>query len=405
MTHPVRPTRRQFGALLFALLSTASRRAFAAGGNPKDNGLGGTGYISPMPDPDNGLGGTGVVGVIRGFGSVIVNGLRISYPSNAEVTIDGEPANPAAMRIGHVVSLVARRENGAYSTKKLDILREAVGAIEFVSDRKMRVLGQKIELGRNVKSDGLAVGRLVAVSGLRLPDQTIVASLVEPVAPGAAQLLGTVTRAKDGGLEIGGQRLEGVAESMLGRRVLLRGAQRGATLDASHVADAPWLPRGAERFVAETYLERYGSTVTTASGLDLGDANGMSFRGVVRAVVSFELDPAGGWSVQSFEPTESLGAHGAAGPRRMEQEAPKAAPDQTPPPSPGGGGTGFSLPGAPAEPGGFGPGGGFGLPDPGGPGGFGGPGDMGPGGPGPGGPGPGGMGPGGMFHPPGMRRR
>lgn len=381
-----RPSRRQFGALLLALLSFASRRAYGSGRSPKDNGLGGTGYVSPLPDPDNGIGGTGVVGTIRGFGSVIVNGLHVSYPSEVEITVDGMAADAASMRIGHVASFVATREGGRFTTKKIQILREAVGAIEAISGRKMQVLGQKIELGGNVKSDGLVVGRHVAVSGLRMPDQTIVASLVEPVEPGVLQVVGTVTRAKDGRLQIGGQPLSGVAESMVGRRMVARGALSGAALDVSHIAGDAWLPRGPTRFLAETYLESHGSTATTASGLDLPQTGDMRFQGVVRAVIGFELSPAGGWAIQSFRTTETLGAHGSAGERRGEIETPGARNGGGAPASEGSGaGPGFGVPGnldgAP-QPGDFGPGGGFGppgLPGPhgfGGRGGFGGPGGL-----------------------------
>lgn len=376
MSRDLRPTRRQFGALLFALLSSASRRAFGSQRNPKDNGLGGTGYVSPLPDPDNGIGGTGVVGTIRGFGSVIVNGLRVSYPPDVAVTIDGVAADASSMRIGHVVSLVAAREKDRFTTGNIQILHEAIGAIEAISGRKMQVLGQKIELAGNVKSDGLAVGRHVAVSGLRMPDQTIVASLVEPVEHGVSQLVGTVTKATDGRLMIGGQPLSGVAESMRGRRMVARGALSGATLDVSHIAGDAWLPRGPTRFLAETYLESHGSTATTASGLDLPQTGDMRFQGVVRAVVGFEVSPAGGWAIQSFRATETLGARGSAGERRGEIEKPSETTGGDAPASEGsGGGPGFGVPGngggAP-EPGGFGPGG-FGAPGfPGGPPGLGG---------------------------------
>ena len=42
-----------------------------APGQPSDRGIGGTGFA---PGDDRGIGGTGVIGTIRKFGSIVVNG-------------------------------------------------------------------------------------------------------------------------------------------------------------------------------------------------------------------------------------------------------------------------------------------------------------------------------------------
>ena len=57
---------------------------------------------------DNGIGGTGVVGTIRGFGSIIVNGLRIAYPERVRVKIDGAAARVSDLRVGHVARVIAQ---------------------------------------------------------------------------------------------------------------------------------------------------------------------------------------------------------------------------------------------------------------------------------------------------------
>lgn len=391
MSNLRRPSRRQFGQAIAALLSSLATRA-PAGDKPKDNGIGGTGSISVLPDPDNGIGGTGVVGTIRGFGSILVNGLRIAYPADAELTIDGAPASLSRMRVGHVVSLVAHREGARLTTNKIEIFREVVGAIEVVSDRHLHVLGQKVELGSNVSAGRLTVGEHVAISGLRLPDQTIVASLVEVVAPGPVQLVGTVTRGPEGRLMIGSQQLFGVATAMLGQRVVVRGVLGAGALDVSSIAAAPLFTPGPQRFLVEAYVQREGSTVRTAGGLKLGGAPDMTFQGVARAVLGVRADAEGAWTIQSFRPTETLQKRGMFKEDRGEAQTPnwlnKPARSDSggaseipaePPLRHQGGFPSYGLPdafdgpfrpGGPAGPGPFGPP--VGPPGPGGPHGFGG---------------------------------
>jgi len=373
------PTRRQFATLLVSLLSSVSTRVRAAGDKPRDNGIGGTGYLSVIPDRDNGIGGTGVVGTIRAFGSIIVNGLRVSYPADAEVRIDGREARVGDLRIGHVVSLIAERDGTNITTKKIHVLREVVGPIEKISDHGLRVLGQTVEFGRGAKTEktgALSIGQNVAVSGLRLPNQTVVASLVEIVEPGAAQLVGVVSRSSDRRLAIGAQPLSGVAEAMLGQRIMVRGAATSGALDVTSTSTDAWLPRGTSNFLVETYLERRGATVKTASGLELGSGD-LGFQGVVRAVVGIDATSAGAWSIRSFHASETLGNRGAAKERREGSELPSApsrpaGPETSPP------GVGVDFPsgfGAPEGPRGYGtpavPGGPIGPGAPGGSGGFG----------------------------------
>ena len=59
--------------------------------DPRDRGIGGTGVIPTDRESDRGIGGTGVMGTIRGFGSIIVNGLRVTYAPDVPIRIDGQP--------------------------------------------------------------------------------------------------------------------------------------------------------------------------------------------------------------------------------------------------------------------------------------------------------------------------
>ena len=86
---------------------------------PRDHGIGGTGMMrtdeprdGSLGEGDRGIGGTGVIGTIRRFGSIIVNDLRITYPQDVPVRIDGRPAALSDLRIGHVVRVVALETGG-----------------------------------------------------------------------------------------------------------------------------------------------------------------------------------------------------------------------------------------------------------------------------------------------------
>ena len=190
---------------LFALL--AGGKAFAAE-KPKagDNGIGGTG----LKPADNGIGGTGFVGTIRKFGSVWVNGERIAYPPDVLIRIDGEPAAQSALRIGQVARLVAERRDGAWTTGGIVIVSDVVGPITRLEGARFEALGQTVELAAPKLARGLKVGDRVAVSGLRRPDQTIVASLVQRRETGPDQIAGVLVEDGQNAFRIGGQRVTGV---------------------------------------------------------------------------------------------------------------------------------------------------------------------------------------------------
>lgn len=407
---------------------------------PRDQGIGGTGMMrtdgprdgssnGSLGEGDRGIGGTGVIGTIRRFGSIIVNDLRIAYPPEVEVRIDGAPAKAADLRIGHVVHVVARPESGSLATRRIDVASEVVGPVEAAAPGRLIVLGQRVSTAG--LSGDWKPGARVAVSGLRRPDGVIVASLVEPREAGPDRVAGPVRRGADGALRIGSLRLTGAATLPPGRRALVTGT---ATHGAISVTNAAQLglpfPPGLKQLSIEAYIGRAGN------GLDLGSGYRVSGRpgakvprqGSVRAVVTADIARDGNLTVDRLRIEDRIA------PEPRQPEAPRFErdrdrldlrnlPDELPGrfgAEPGGRASSLGeqrgsvidtrpgagpIPGA-EGPGGFGgPRGGFGGAPPGVPGGFGGP-AGGPGGPG-GGPGgfggPGGP-PGGFGGPPGGRR-
>lgn len=292
---------------------------------PRDQGIGGTGMKRTdeprgggLGEGDRGIGGTGVIGTIRRFGSIVVNDLRIAYPADVAVVIDGEPARSSDLRIGQVVHVVARPESGGLATRRIEVTSEVVGPVEAVAPGRITVLGQ------NVATAGLAgdwqPGARVAVSGLRRPDGVIVASLIVPRETGPARVAGPVRRGSDGALRIGDLRLAGADALQLGRRALVTGEAAGGVLRVTNAARTGLpFPPGLMRVSIEAYIGRAGTGLDLGSGYVAAGRAGASVprRGSVRAVLTAGLGPDGGLTV------ERLRVEGRIAPEAPRPEAPR----------------------------------------------------------------------------------
>lgn len=372
----------------FWLAGTAIARAQVRRGT--DQGIGGTGITR---GDDHGIGGTGIVGVIQRFGSIYVNGERVSYASDVPVRIDGEAASPKALRIGQLARVVATRQaDGTLVTRNIVIASEVSGPIESLKGNELTVLGQKIVAGS--KDSKLRVGTQVAVYGLRRTDGVIVASLVEPRHAAAAErVTGLVERGPDG-LHIGALKLAGVDPLLVGQRVQIEGsASQGAMQAARTRIDDFSDLVGASRLSIEAYVQRSGSSLQLGSGLMARDSSRFGpAAGEARMVVNGVFDRSRGLQVESTQavgpapggpqpggghPGQSPGGsimHPDRGTPRPGNSPPAgpSVPGSNPGGNPGSAPTGPSGPSGPGgmgSPGGpMGPGGGMGG------GGFGGPG-------------------------------
>jgi hypothetical protein len=321
---------------------------------PGDQGIGGTGMMRTDPSPerplgegDRGIGGTGVIGTIRGFGSIVVNRLRIAYPAEAVVTVDGEPAKVGDLRIGQVVQVVATRvavqpdgADGGLVTGRIDVVSEVVGPVEAVAPGRLVVLGQR------VFTAGLTgewvLGRRVAVSGLRRSDGIIVASLIEPRGPGLDRVVGPVRRGERGVAMIGNLRLEGVGVPPPGKRALVVGESENGSLRVTNAAFAGYpFPPGLRQMSIEAYVGRVGAGIELGSGIAVaGRADASVPRtGSVRAVLTTRVARDDGLTVERLR-TED-GSVPAEPPRdvpRFERDHldPRGLPDSPLDAAPGG---------------------------------------------------------------------
>ncbi len=152
--------------------------ALEAGGD--DDGIGGSGLES---GDDDGIGGSGLYGTVTGFGSICLNGRRITYADDVPVNVAGGIGTADDLAVGQVVQVVARND----VAERIEVKHAVVGRVEAVdADRvRIRVVEADVEVEVRVAAessiDTAAVepGSRVAVSGLWHPDGSVVASRVE----------------------------------------------------------------------------------------------------------------------------------------------------------------------------------------------------------------------------------
>lgn len=129
-------------------------------------------------------------GAITGFGSVFVNGVRFET-SNAAFTINGKPGTQADLRVGHVVTIHAHRDDNGNSTADRidfdDLVKGPVDSIDAAAGTLV-VLGQTVLTEADTSFDdnipgasltGLNAGDIVEVSGMRRADGDIQATRIE----------------------------------------------------------------------------------------------------------------------------------------------------------------------------------------------------------------------------------
>jgi len=161
--------------------------------DPKNgDGIGGTGIRTAQTTParGDGIGGTGIRGTITGFGSILVNGLKLDFDHTTTVETDGKPTTLEALRVGQIVQGVARSKDGKLSLARLEIQHAVAGAISAIDHdgQTLTVMGQKVRLNLGGdKSDiaafrTLQAGDIVSVSGLRQTDGVIIATRVDQTA-------------------------------------------------------------------------------------------------------------------------------------------------------------------------------------------------------------------------------
>ncbi len=263
-----RLTRRALLGSTFSLMTFLRSGGAGGRGRGQDRGIGGTGHIAENPD-DRGIGGTGVIGTIRKFGSIVVNDMRIAYPGNVEVEIDGRTASPADLRVGQVAQVVAMPSPTGLTTRRISVVSEVIGPIEAIGKGALTVLGQSVST-QFISARGWKLGQWIAVSGLRKLDGTVVASHVQYRDDSIARVSGPVTVTSEGVAKIGGLALANLDASLVGQRVMADVGRIDGEPAAARAIVNPQLSAmpGVRRLSIEAYVERSGDKDRFGSGLD-----------------------------------------------------------------------------------------------------------------------------------------
>lgn len=270
MKNHAAPLARTYARWLAAFVLLFAPLSMAWGQNEQDRGIGGTGVVSDDQDSDRGIGGTGMMGRIRGFGSIIVNGLHVDYAPDVPVRIDGQPRTTADLRIGQVVGVIAENRNGVLATRKINVVSEVVGRIETTGRTTLKVLGQTVSTEALNTSGQWQRGERVAVFGLRRPDGLIVASLIERRDGGPDRIAGQVIKSGNGSLGIGTLRLAGVDPGLVGTRAVFEGSYANGTFQVTGTArERDLLGANVRRFSIEAYVERTRTGLRLGSGLEV----------------------------------------------------------------------------------------------------------------------------------------
>lgn len=251
-----------------------------------DRGIGGTGILAASED--RGIGGTGIIGVITGFASICVNGMRVGYAPGLPVAFGDVIARPDTLRAGQVVLIAAGPYGGGLRAERVTVRYEVSGPVEAVEEGAIRVAGQRVTYaGLLSPMTPWRVGDAVQVSGMRALDGSISATRIdrqpEGSAPRAVTLHGVLSR-QSGIARIGNLPLRAGPGVMLpdGGPVVASGQiQDGVLIVTSVTPDmlmrdpSIWFGPGFDRFVVEGYVSVGLGRISWGSGLGAGAPAGL----------------------------------------------------------------------------------------------------------------------------------
>jgi hypothetical protein len=263
------------------------------------NGLGGSGRQAP-DIIENGLGGSGkaaILGPISAFGSIWVNDRHIQLPDSTEYLIAGAKALRSDLRLGQMVAVLADSlDDSDYQALEVHLLFNVIANLESIEIGKnktaqLSLLGQTILLDaetRIVNQSGdilsqqqLKTGERIAISGLRMPNQQIKATLLIVKTQQNIQLAGPIS-AIDGQYWLGQQKLAFDQQPELDQPLRMQGEVRDDVFIVNEwaalphhrifeLADEVWL-EGFPLSDAEFFIEGFEVQLPEFTD-DLFDAN------------------------------------------------------------------------------------------------------------------------------------
>lgn len=188
-----------FILLLLGLLSCQSQQSPTALTQmmlPTDNngsGIGGTGLID---NGDSGIGGTGIIGVITGFGSIWVNGVRIAVDEQTRLLTPWGDMQAQDLAVGHQVVLQTEPDSNRPLNNQLRLLMPLNGEISALNHEQgyFSLLGQTVHFSAETQfATELKEGEKVTVSGFYQAENQWLATRVEPALSEMAYVQQTAT--------------------------------------------------------------------------------------------------------------------------------------------------------------------------------------------------------------------
>lgn len=179
------------------------------------------------PPAEGGLGGTGIVGTLMGFGSLLVNGLRVETDAATTYSSTLGAFDPATLAVGQSLTIEAAGDGSTMIAKRVHVTYPVVGRAEVLAgEGRLRVAGIDVV----AEPDGMTAvrpGERVLVSGV-WRDDVVVAGRIDPAPDvSVSAIAGAVRRDRGTGLlALGGRPLilgPGIAEPEDGSFVTVRG--------------------------------------------------------------------------------------------------------------------------------------------------------------------------------------
>lgn len=252
-------------------------------GEAKDEGEGGgaetredleTADANDRPS-EGGVGGTGIVGTLNGFGSLLVNGLRIATPSGLTVSDAFGERGLSDLALGQALTIEAANQGGALTARRVAVTYPLIGTIEQAGASRLRCLGVTVAIEPGaplLSADGAAfipaTGDRVAVSGHWRRDRVVATRIDRLASDGTDVIAGTWRKSPDGGLgQIGG--LEVMPSTADGQRapdsfVTALGRRDGPRFIAEKIVEGRFT--GAAGPLVRLSIEGYLETVPEAPG-------------------------------------------------------------------------------------------------------------------------------------------
>jgi hypothetical protein len=235
--------------------------------SPDEGGIGGTGLVAADPDP-GGIGGTGIIGVITGFGSIVVNGVHVDYPSNMAVAnLLGEQRAVDQLAVGHLVEIEAVVSGERYLARQIVQRHALIGAVSAWNRESdaLQVGGQPVMLDEGTRiAEGtrLTRGSRVMVSGL-WDGQRLTATRIEPDHQGIDLLAGPAQFPATHTPQVGSIRLAGadqLATIEEGQELLVTGRLTESRMEVTQLQRRPQLPFSGR--MDELLIEGYGDQLS-----------------------------------------------------------------------------------------------------------------------------------------------